>query len=109
MRRLNYDQYRALRAKRIIPIATGANILPSLLWPWAIGVPLGFGFALWISAPGRVKRLSWVRGRRSTWIGHVLEGVSTLHTLVGHPRRYAAQRLQLDRHLCPGLRPDLPA
>jgi uncharacterized membrane protein YbhN (UPF0104 family) len=74
----------------IILLATGADILPSLLWPWAIAVPVGFAFALWISVPGRVKRLSWIyRGRRRRWIGHILEGVSTLHPLVSHPRRYA--------------------
>jgi uncharacterized membrane protein YbhN (UPF0104 family) len=75
----------------IILIATGANILPSLVWPWAIGVPVGFGFALWVSSPGRVARSSWLRGggRRRQLIAHILEGVSVLHTLVRQPRRYA--------------------
>jgi uncharacterized membrane protein YbhN (UPF0104 family) len=74
----------------IVLIATGANILPSLLWPWAVGVPVGFGFALWVSAPQRVARFSWLRrGRRRELLAHVLEGVSVLHTLVRHPRLYA--------------------
>jgi uncharacterized membrane protein YbhN (UPF0104 family) len=74
----------------IVLIATGANILPSLLWPWAIGVPVGFAFALWVSSPKRVARFSWLRrGRRREALGHVLEGVSVLHTLVRHPRMYA--------------------
>lgn len=74
----------------IVLLATGANILPSLLWPWAIAVPLGFGFALWISAPARLERMTWLQhGRRRRWVAGVLEGVGTLHTLVSHPRRYA--------------------
>jgi uncharacterized membrane protein YbhN (UPF0104 family) len=74
----------------IILIVTGANILPSLLWPWAIGVPVGLGFAVWISEPRRMERLSWLRrGRRRRWVATALEGVSTLHTLARDPRRYA--------------------
>lgn len=74
----------------IVLIATGANILPSLLWPWAIGVPVGFALALWVSSPKRVARFSWLRrGRRREVLAHVLEGVSVLHSLVRHPRMYA--------------------
>jgi uncharacterized membrane protein YbhN (UPF0104 family) len=75
----------------IVLIVTGANILPSLLWPWAIAVPVGFGFALWVSSPQRVARLTWLRrgGRRRQFLAHVLEGVGVLHTLIREPRRYA--------------------
>jgi uncharacterized membrane protein YbhN (UPF0104 family) len=74
----------------IVFLITGANILPSLLWPWAIGVPVGFGFALWLSEPRRVERFTWLRrGRRRRWLGSVLEGVSVLHDLGRNPRRYA--------------------
>jgi uncharacterized membrane protein YbhN (UPF0104 family) len=73
----------------IVLIVTGANILPSLLWPWAIGVPVGFGFALWVSSPQRVARFSWLRrGRRRQLVAHVLEGVGVMHTLVRQPRLY---------------------
>jgi uncharacterized membrane protein YbhN (UPF0104 family) len=71
-------------------LASDANILPSLLWPWAIGVPLGFGFALWLSEPHRLERFAWLRrGKRREMIGHMLEGVSLLHVLVRNPRTYA--------------------
>ena len=71
-------------------IATNANILPSLLWPWAIGVPVGFALALWLSAPSQLERFSWLRrGKRREVIAHVLEGVSVLHTLARNPGRYA--------------------
>lgn len=75
----------------IVLIVTGVNILPSLVWPWAIAVPVGFGFALWVSSPKRLARISWLRrgGRRRQLISHILEGVSVLHTLVREPRRYA--------------------
>jgi uncharacterized membrane protein YbhN (UPF0104 family) len=70
----------------IVFLAQGANILPSLLWPWAIGVPAGFGFALWASAPERAARLAALAGRRREWVDRLLEGVGVLHTLVSDPR-----------------------
>lgn len=75
----------------VVLIATGANILPSLVWPWAIGVPVGLGFGLWVSSPQRVARLTWLQrgGRRREFLAHVLEGVGELHTLIRHPRLYA--------------------
>jgi uncharacterized membrane protein YbhN (UPF0104 family) len=73
----------------VVLLATGANILPSLLWPWAIAVPVGFGFALWASSPRRAKRLSRVRGKHSEALSNLLEGVGVLHTLLRNPRRYA--------------------
>jgi len=77
-------------ATAIALIVTGANILPSLLWPWAIGVPVGFALALWVSSPQRVARFSWLRrGRRRQLVAHVLEGVSVMYTLARHPRTYA--------------------
>lgn len=74
----------------IVFIATGANILPSLLWPWALGVPLGFGLALFFSEPRRVEGFSWLRkGKRRQRLAHLLEGVSVLHDLGRSPLRYA--------------------
>lgn len=72
----------------IIALVEHANIMPSLLWPWAIAVPLGFGFGLWATVPHRVERLSWVRGRRRQWLTRALEGVGVLHTLIRNPRDY---------------------
>lgn len=74
----------------IVFIATGANVLPSLLWPWAIGVPVGFALALWLSEPRRIERFAWLRrGRRRQMVAHALEGVSVLHELGRSPLRYA--------------------
>ena len=76
-------------AVSVVLLATGADILPSLLWPWAVAVPVGFGVALWASSPRRAKRLSRFRGRRREALANMLEGVGVLHTLLRNPRRYA--------------------
>jgi uncharacterized membrane protein YbhN (UPF0104 family) len=72
----------------IVLLIQGANVMPSLLWPWALAVPLGFGFGLWASAAGRVERLSRFRGKRREWLAQPLEGVGVLHTLLHHPHKY---------------------
>ena len=72
----------------IVLLAQGANILPSLLWPWAVAVPVGFAFGLWASAPGRIDRISRMRGKRREWLAQTLEGVGVLHELISNPRRY---------------------
>ncbi len=41
----------------IVLLAQDANILPSLLWPWALAVPPSFALALWMSTP---RRSAWV-------------------------------------------------
>jgi uncharacterized membrane protein YbhN (UPF0104 family) len=74
----------------IILLATGANILPSLLWPWAVAAPLGLGAALWASSPRHIDRFSHFKGRVGRMLATGLEGVGVLHTLLREPRRYAA-------------------
>lgn len=69
-------------------LAGGTRIMPSLLWPWAIAVPVGFAAALWASTGGRAERLCRIGGRRRDWIAQALEGVGVLHTLVRRPRTY---------------------
>ncbi len=73
----------------IVLLATGADVMPSLLWPWAIAVPLGFAFGLWASQPHRIKRLARVHWLRHDWLIRALEGVGVLHILIRTPRRYA--------------------
>jgi uncharacterized membrane protein YbhN (UPF0104 family) len=73
----------------IVFLATGANILPSLLWPWALAVPVGFAFALWASMPERRERLSKFRGKRRGWLADLLDGMGVLHTLISRPRKFA--------------------
>ncbi len=72
----------------IVLLVQGANVLPSLLWPWAIAVPIGLGLALWVSTPRRGERLARIGGKHRPWLGRVLEGVGVLHILVSQPRTY---------------------
>src|SRR5207248_8383910 len=77
----------------VVFLAQGANIMPSLLWPWAIGVPVGLGFAFWASAPHRIARLERLGGRRREWACHVLEGVGILRKLITEPRKWVSALL----------------
>ena len=72
----------------IVFLIQGADILPSLLWPWAIAVPVGLGFALWASAPGHRDRISHIGGKRRAWLTDMLDNINVLHTLISHPIRY---------------------
>jgi uncharacterized membrane protein YbhN (UPF0104 family) len=72
----------------IVLLATGANVMPSLLWPWAIGVPVGFTFAVWASVPSRAERLCRIRGVRREWVASALEGLGAVRTMVSAPHRY---------------------
>jgi uncharacterized membrane protein YbhN (UPF0104 family) len=72
----------------IVLLATGADVMPSLLWPWALAVPAGFALAFWASAPSRAERLSWIRGKRRDPVAHALEAMAALRTLISQPRRY---------------------
>jgi uncharacterized membrane protein YbhN (UPF0104 family) len=73
----------------IVFLAEEANILPSLLWPWAVLVPVGFGLGLWASTRPGLGR--WLRsgGRVRAWAGHTLEGMGVIRTLILRPRAYA--------------------
>jgi uncharacterized membrane protein YbhN (UPF0104 family) len=73
----------------IVFLIQGADILPSLLWPWAIAVPVGLGFGLWASAPSRRDRIARIRGKRRAWLADLLDGMGVLHTLASQPRKYA--------------------
>lgn len=72
----------------IVLLAQGADILPSLLWPWALAVPPSFALALWASAPHRSAWLARVGGRRVDLIVQMLEGIAGLRALIaGDPLR----------------------
>lgn len=73
----------------IVLLLSGADLPQSLLWPWAIAVPVGFGFGLWASRPKRRERFAETVGRRQAWLVDILAGVGVLHTLISHPLRYS--------------------
>jgi uncharacterized membrane protein YbhN (UPF0104 family) len=72
----------------IVFLAQGANIMPSLLWPWAIGVPAGFGLAMWISVPHRAERLCRIPGIRRKWVASAVDGLEAMRTMVREPHNY---------------------
>jgi uncharacterized membrane protein YbhN (UPF0104 family) len=61
--------------------AGDTRVMGSLLWPWAIAVPLGFAAALWLSTPSRRRRIERGHGRARRWLGTALAGVGVLYEL----------------------------
>jgi uncharacterized membrane protein YbhN (UPF0104 family) len=66
----------------IVLIVEGANIMPSLLWPWALAVPAGFAAALWVTTDRRLEWLARVWNGRFSKIACSLEGVGMMRVLV---------------------------
>jgi uncharacterized membrane protein YbhN (UPF0104 family) len=75
----------------IVLLITGANVMGSLLWPWALCVPAGFAIGLWLSAPGRESSAL----RRFGPIATVLDGIGLLHQLIRDPRTTAPAWLSM--------------
>ncbi|HEX5193555.1 MAG TPA: lysylphosphatidylglycerol synthase transmembrane domain-containing protein [Solirubrobacteraceae bacterium] len=74
----------------IVLLASGPDIPVSLLWPWALCVPLGFGFALWAAAPCRLERLTWIGGRERVRLAEALEGIAAFRHLLANPLQHAS-------------------
>ncbi|HTX30782.1 MAG TPA: lysylphosphatidylglycerol synthase transmembrane domain-containing protein [Solirubrobacteraceae bacterium] len=55
--------------------------MTSLLWPWAVLVPVGFVVGFWFAAPARRERLCGGRGRVRRAIGEVLRGIDMVREL----------------------------
>lgn len=66
----------------IVLLARGANIMPSLLWPWALAVPPCGVLALWASRPARVRRLAAKSGGRARLLVEMLEGIDGVRRMV---------------------------
>jgi uncharacterized membrane protein YbhN (UPF0104 family) len=66
----------------IVLLAQGADIMPSLLWPWALAVPPCGALALWASQPMRSKWLAENGGRRVRWLVEMLEGIDGVRCMV---------------------------
>ncbi len=71
----------------IVLLAQGANILPSLLWPWALAVPPCFALALWVSTPGHSDWVARVGGTRVALLVEMLEGVYAVRSMVTNDHR----------------------
>lgn len=63
----------------VVLLAVGdSRPMPSLLWPWAIAVPIGFALGFWLAAPARRDRLAAKNGRWRRHLGRGLEAVGIL-------------------------------
>ncbi len=70
----------------VLLLTADHRAMRSVLWPWIIAVPLGFGVGLLLAAPSRRERLCGTgRGWRRR-LNTTLRGVGTLHILARDPR-----------------------
>jgi uncharacterized membrane protein YbhN (UPF0104 family) len=65
----------------IVLLADGSRIMPSLLWPWAVAVPLGFAAAFWASA----KRAKLSKDGRRRRLDETLRAIEVMRRLVTVP------------------------
>lgn len=69
-------------ASAVVLLAGGdSRPMPSLLWPWALAVPIGFALGLWLATPERADRIGAGGGRVRTLLGRALRGVGILRSL----------------------------
>jgi uncharacterized membrane protein YbhN (UPF0104 family) len=77
-----------------VALLAGGNTkaMPSLLWPWAIAVPIGFAIGLWLAAPSQRERFAAKEGdgRMHAAFARSLRGVGILHSLVRDPQCFLA-------------------
>lgn len=66
----------------IVLLAQRANIMPSLLWPWALAVPPCTALALWASSPSRSQWVEQRGGRRVRFLVEMLEGIDGVRCMV---------------------------
>ena len=66
----------------IVLLAGHANIMPSLLWPWALIVPPAGAFALWLSSPSRSGWILEHGGQRLDLLVQMLEGIDGVRRMV---------------------------
>lgn len=62
-------------------VAGDSRPMRSLLWPWALAVPIGFALGLWLAAPDRTERICARGGRMRMALGRALRGVGILRSL----------------------------
>ena len=68
-------------------VAGDPSPMKSVLWPWAVAVPVGFALGLWATKPGRFERLERKSGHWQS-LHIALEGVGVLHHLAEDFPRY---------------------
>lgn len=66
----------------VLLVEGGSPVMPSVLWPWAIAVPVGTILALALSSPARVSRLARGSGPQRA-LAALLDGMAVLRSLAG--------------------------
>jgi uncharacterized membrane protein YbhN (UPF0104 family) len=66
----------------IVLLAEHADIMPSLLWPWALAVPPASALALWASTPRRSQWIAARGGPRIDLLVQMLEGIDGVRCMV---------------------------
>ncbi len=72
----------------VLLVAGESRAMPSLLWPWAIAVPVGFVVGLWLAESERTERFCRGRGRWRAPVGNALRSVGILRSLIGDFSRW---------------------
>jgi uncharacterized membrane protein YbhN (UPF0104 family) len=66
----------------VVLLAVGDHrVMSSLLWPWAVLVPIGFAVGLWLAVPARRKRICARKGRAWEALGKGLSGAGIVISL----------------------------
>jgi uncharacterized membrane protein YbhN (UPF0104 family) len=71
----------------IAMLVTGSKAEPSVLWPWAVAVPLGFGVGFWLAT--RRERIA--SGRTGKWwriVADALSGIDLCRQMAARPLRF---------------------
>lgn len=69
-------------AAAVVLLAVGdSRPMSSLLWPWALAVPIGFAVGLWLANPQRTERICARGGRWRTALGRALRGVGIVRSV----------------------------
>ncbi len=72
----------------VLLIAGDTRPWPSLLWPWAIAVPVGFALGFWLAAPARCRRIASGDARWRRVLSTGLRGVGVLRALARERRTH---------------------
>ena len=74
-------------AAAIVMLIVGSRAMPSVMWPWAIAVPIGFGVGFWAAARSE-SLLDGRRGKVWRMLGDALGGIDLLRRMATRPARF---------------------
>jgi uncharacterized membrane protein YbhN (UPF0104 family) len=72
----------------VLLVTRDSRAMSSLLWPWAVAVPVGFVAGLWLAESERTERFCRGPGRWRRPLGNALRSVGILRSLIGDFSRW---------------------